>query len=52
MTWLLEALVEPIAGAFGYHIGRGKPWWVECLASLGCLLSLLLIAGVLIWIVR
>ena len=40
MGWLLEVVVEFAADVFGYRIARGRPGWVEWLASLGCLIAL------------
>jgi hypothetical protein len=37
---------------FGYQMGRGKPWWVELLASFGCLLVLLLVASAFVLLLR
>ncbi|MET3723995.1 hypothetical protein [Sphingomonas trueperi] len=44
MGWLIESAAAFVADVFGYQIGRGRPWWVEWLASFGCLLLLGLLA--------
>lgn len=52
MGWISELVVSTIAEVFGYQVGRGKPWWVELLATLVCLLTLGLTALLLLWLVR
>ncbi len=44
MSWLIDLAVEIVAAVFGYQLGRGRPWWVEWLASFGCLPLLALLA--------
>lgn len=44
MGWLLEAVAAFVADLFGHQLGHGRPWWVEWVASFGCLLVLGLIA--------
>ncbi|WP_157105661.1 hypothetical protein [Sphingomonas sp. TDK1] len=52
MGWLIEAAIQSVAEIFGYQLGRGRPWWVEVLASLGCLLTLGLAAGAVMLLLR
>jgi len=40
MGWLIEFAVELGAQLFGYAVGRNGPWWVEFVATLGCLATL------------
>ncbi|WP_333571195.1 hypothetical protein [Sphingomonas sp.] len=44
MSSLIDLAVGIVADVFGYQFGRGRPWWVEWLASFGCLLLLALLA--------
>lgn len=37
MGWLYDAAIDLVADVFGYQLGKGRPWWIEWLASLGCL---------------
>jgi hypothetical protein len=46
-------VVAAIADAFGEKVAREKPWWVQLLASLGCLLMFALAAALpclLVWL--
>lgn len=46
MGWLFELAVQFVAEAFGAAVAKKRPWWVEFLATLGCLAVLgLLIFG-------
>jgi hypothetical protein len=40
MAWVIEFAVQPMAELFGYAAGRKRPWWVELIATLGCLVVL------------
>lgn len=40
MGWLVEFAVQGVAELFGYAVGHKRPWWVEFVASLGCLVAL------------
>ena len=40
MGWLVEIAVETVADLFGYAMGQKRPWWVELVANLGCLIIL------------
>jgi hypothetical protein len=44
MGWLFDIVVQFTAEVFGYQVGKGKPWWIEWLASFGCLLVLGILA--------
>ena len=49
MGWLVEFAVGIIADLFGYAVGQKRPWWVELIANLGCLIFLG-IPIVLVWV--
>jgi hypothetical protein len=40
MTWVIEFAVQMVAELFGHAVGQKRPWWVELMASLGCLIAL------------
>ncbi len=47
MGWLFGIALDLVSHIFGYQVGRGKPWWVEWLASAGCFTVLaILIAAI------
>lgn len=37
MGWLLEVAVQLVAEAFGEAVAKKRSWWVELVATLGCL---------------
>ena len=40
MGWVIEVAIQAVAELFGYAVGRKRPWWVEFVATLGCLVLL------------
>jgi len=37
LGWLFELAVQFVAEAFGEAVAKKRPWWVELIATLGCL---------------
>jgi hypothetical protein len=38
--WLFELAVQFVAEAFGEAVAKKRAWWVELVATLGCLLAM------------
>lgn len=50
--WIVDFAVWLVADMFGDAVAKNKPWWLQLLASLGCLAALGLFAAAfwLLWI--
>ena len=48
VSWLFEPIVLiAVSWIFGDAVAKEKPWWVQMLAEVGCVIALLLVAGLL-----
>ena len=40
MGWILDFAIGLVADLFGDTVAKDKPWWVQLIASLGCLMAM------------
>jgi hypothetical protein len=52
VEWIVEFTVWLGAELFGEAVAKNKPWWVQLMASLGCLAALALFGAAfwLLWV--